>query len=213
MKQNCSVILFTGGMDSTATAHFAKTEMNSDVYALTLKQGDDNWKEIEYASKMCQFLKIKHYIEDISNYAQFTQKQITNSCNYQEGNQEDIKRNFIYNRNAYFLLLGHSLCQKIMSENDYNQGYVMCGLLHTDPAYPDSNMKYFNDLSYVLNQGMLFGKIEITNPLFYRDKSGIYNYLIENKIPIELTWSCNTNNEIPCGNCYGCTQLKKLKKY
>lgn len=210
MKTTCSVVLFTGGMDSTATAHYAKQFMNSDVIALTLKQHDINWKEVQCAENMCNYLGIRHVVEDISGYADFTQKQVTNSCNYQEGNQSDIEKNFIYNRNAYFLLLGHSLCQRIMSERNYGQGFVMCGLIHTDPPYPDSNLNYFTGLSNVLNQGLLKGNIQILSPLFNYTKQDIYNYLIEQNIPIDLTWSCNTNHELPCGQCYGCTQLKKL---
>jgi len=85
-------------------------------------------------------------------------------------------------------------------------------LLSIDPDYPDSNIKFFNSLSEALNIGVLYGDVKVDIPLYNYSKEDIYNYLINNNIPLELTWSCNTNNEIPCGECFGCTQRDKLNR-
>lgn len=210
-----AVVLFTGGMDSTATAHYVKNAMGCETYGLTLQQFDDgdivNWKEISVARRMCSFLGIQHMVYDASAYADLVNKQVTNSCNYKEGNDDDIKLNFIPNRNALFLLLGHSLCQSLMNAKKRDVGYVMTGLIESDPKYPDSNLQYFNDLDDALSPGILQGTISILSPLYKYTKGQIVQYLKRHKIPLELTWSCNTNNDEPCGECFGCTQLNKLK--
>jgi 7-cyano-7-deazaguanine synthase len=207
-----SCILFTAGMDSTVAAHYSKNVLGYETVALTLKQNDLNKKEVEYSKKMTKFLGIKHFIYDITNYSNFIQHTVTNSCGYKEGNKKDIEENFIENRNAIFALIAHSLVQKIMKEGDFKNGKVMLGLLSIDPEYPDSNFRFFQSLSDSLNIGVLHGNVDIQVPLYDYSKEDIYNYLIENDIPLKLTWSCNTNNEIPCGECFGCTQRNKLNR-
>jgi len=206
-----SVILFTGGMDSTVVAHQSK-EKGNDVYCLTLSQGGLNSIEVEKSKQLCSHLGVKSIIYDMSSYSDLVDKQVTNSCGYSEGNEDDIVNNFIPNRNAIFILLGHSLCQNIMRRKSVDKGEVLLGMLSSDPDYPDSRLEFFQGMTRVLNMGSLEGTIEVGVPLWDYSKYEVYKYLKENKIPIEMTWSCNENEPIPCGKCYGCTQRKRLNK-
>ena len=207
-----SCVLFTSGLDSTATAHYSKYNLGYETIGLTLKQGNQNKQEVDHAIRMARYLDIRHVIYDVSSYSDFIQHTVTNSCGYKEGNSKDIEINYIENRNAFFVLLGHSLVQRTMKMQNSKSGKVMLGLLTSDPNYPDSNQHFFQALSTALDIGVLNGNIRIEIPMYDYTKEEIYNYLLKHNIPIKYTWSCNESKKEACGECFGCNERMSLSE-
>ena len=54
------------------------------------------------------------------------------------------------------------------------------------------------------------GLIKIDAPFLTFYKSQIYDYCIKEKVPLNLTYSCELGLKQPCGKCLSCKDLEKI---
>lgn len=73
---------------------------------------------------------------------------------------------------------------------------------------PDARWEFVQLMNELIRSGTRAGRegfeIEIVNPLIDYSKAGVLKLALELKVPLELTWSCHENGQVPCGKCRGC---------
>lgn len=61
-----AVVIYSGGMDSFTALHQVRREADAQVFCVTFDYGQRHKKEVDYAARVCQSLKVSHKIIDIS---------------------------------------------------------------------------------------------------------------------------------------------------
>ena len=183
LKNKCSVISFSGGMDSTSLL-LNLLSKNHDIYAISFKYGQKHGVEVEHAKKNIVYLRnngfkeqITHKIFDISDIlSNFNSSLIDEKQNVPEGHYESdtMKSTFVPNRNAIFfsLIYGHAIS---LAKNYKDKISVSIGAHTGDHAiYPDCRLDFFEKLFQSFQIGNWDSdRIELYIPYINMDKKEI----------------------------------------
>jgi 7-cyano-7-deazaguanine synthase len=75
-------------------------------------------------------------------------------------------------------------------------------------GYPDCRETFLEAMEGALNHALGttrgINHLHIHSPLIHLSKSEIISYGIALKVPFELTWSCYSGGDTPCGVCDSC---------
>ena len=82
---------------------------------------------------------------------------------------------------------------------------------------PDATPDFIQKMNELIELGTRMGVNEtpakIIDPLIRFNKADVLRLAITLKVPLELTWSCYEDVELPCGKCRGCrTRLDAFRK-
>lgn len=73
---------------------------------------------------------------------------------------------------------------------------------------PDATSDFIQRMNELLRIGTRIGTnglpTRIVNPLIDHNKVEVLKLALQLRAPLELTWSCYEDVEIPCGKCRGC---------
>tara|TARA_Y100001970_G_scaffold94742_1_gene119392 strand:+ start:3499 stop:4293 length:795 start_codon:yes stop_codon:yes gene_type:complete len=155
LENKCSVISFSGGMDSTSLLLHLLSKKH-DIYAISFKYGQKHVVEVELAKKNITYLKnngfqdqITHKVFDISNIlSNFNSSLIDKSQDIPEGfyESDSMKTTFVPNRNAIFfsLIYGYAIS---LAKNYKEKISISIGAHSGDHAiYPDCRLFFFEQL-------------------------------------------------------------------
>ena len=183
LKNKCSVLSFSGGMDSTSLL-LNLLSKNHSVHAISFKYGQKHEVEVNLAKKNISYLKnhgfkdrIIHKIFDISNIlSNFNSSLIDKNQDIPEGyyESESMKSTFVPNRNAIFFSLIYGYAISIAK--DYNEKISLSIGAHSgDHAiYPDCRLEFFESLFNSLQIGNWdSSSIELYIPYIDMDKKDI----------------------------------------
>ena len=183
LKNKCSVLSFSGGMDSTSLL-LNLLSKNHSVHAISFKYGQKHEVEVNLAKKNISYLKnngfkdrIIHKIFDISNIlSNFNSSLIDKGQDVPEGyyESESMKSTFVPNRNAIFFSLIYGYAVSIAK--DYNEKISLSIGAHSgDHAiYPDCRLEFFESLFNSLQIGNWdSSSIELYIPYIDMDKKDI----------------------------------------
>lgn len=180
-RQNV-IILLSGGIDSAACVHYYLKEKFSPE-ALFIGYGQAAMeKEYESAKKIASYYNIKLDVIKVEILNRFGQGEIKG-------------------RNAFFIMV----C--LMKYSTFS-GLISLGI-HAGVPYYDSTVEFVSDMKTLLDK-YTDGRIRIDAPFLHWQKPMIYEYCKKNKVPIELTYSCELGKEPPCGQCRSCLDRKAL---
>jgi 7-cyano-7-deazaguanine synthase len=103
-------------------------------------------------------------------------------------------------RNAHILSLGVSWAEVLGAKA------VFIGAVEEDGSgYPDCRREFFDHFEAAVRAGTKpETEIEIRTPLIGLDKGAIVKRGLELGCPLELTWSCYTDETAACGRCESC---------
>lgn len=181
MNKSEVVVLLSGGIDSTACLHFYQMEKYT-ITPLYVDFGQISAEnEISSARAVCQYYGLELKILELK--------------------LKEFKDGEISGRNAFLLMAA------LMYFNQ-SCGLVSIGL-HKGTAYKDCSPDFVKKIQQIfdLYHG---GAIKVGAPFLCWDKSEIWDYCIYNKVPINLTYSCELGDKQPCGKCISCNDLKIL---
>ena len=155
LKNKCSIISFSGGMDSTSLLLNLLSKKH-DIYAISFKYGQKHGVEVGLAKKNISYLEnngfksqINHKVFDISNIlSNFNSSLIDKKQDVPEGyyESENMKSTFVPNRNAIFfsLIYGYALS---LAKNYKQKISISIGAHSGDHAiYPDCRLEFFEQL-------------------------------------------------------------------
>jgi 7-cyano-7-deazaguanine synthase len=111
----------------------------------------------------------------------------------------DIPVTYVPFRNAHLLSVAVSWAEVLGAEK------VLIGAVEQDSSgYPDCRPAYYEAFNELIRQGTKEGKIEVVTPLIGMRKSQIVTLGLELGAPLDLTWSCYSQENRACGVCDSC---------
>jgi 7-cyano-7-deazaguanine synthase len=176
------LVLASGGIDSTACIMFYK-KMKFKVQALYIDYGQISSKnEIKSIRAVSKYFKINLRIIKIKN---------------------DLKwsKGLVQGRNAVLYLTG------LMNFKEFN-GMIASGI-HAGTPYYDCSKNFMHDIQRLFD-GYSNGTIKAVAPFLTFSKKEIIEFCKNEKIPLELTYSCEHGRKQPCGNCDTCKDIVEI---
>jgi 7-cyano-7-deazaguanine synthase len=111
----------------------------------------------------------------------------------------DIPVTYVPFRNAHFLSAAVSWAEVMGAEKIY------IGAVEQDSSgYPDCRPAYYDAFNAVVKAGTKEGRIEVVTPLIAMRKAAIVRLGLELGAPLDLTWSCYSEEDRACGVCDSC---------
>jgi len=181
-KINNVVILLSGGIDSSACVNYYLSQKLKPI-GLFIDYGQAVAKrELNSAKQIARYYKIK-----------LDTLRILLDRKFQDG---EIK-----GRNALFLFSALTKYSDIT-------GIIALGI-HAGTSYYDTKGQFVVDMQKIITS-YSDGQIKLDVPFLKWDKPMIYQYCIDNHVPIDLTYSCEKSGKKPCGLCNSCLDRGKL---
>lgn len=196
-----SVLVLSGGMDSTTLLHDRKDHI---ALAVTFDYGSKhNAREIECARKNCEMLGIEHIViplEFMGKY--FKSSLLIGGEDIPEGHYADdnMKSTVVPFRNGIMLAIAAGLAEsrglkKVMLANHGGDHAI----------YPDCRPGFVDAMSKAIKEGTYDGII-IDAPYTNITKSDIARIGKRIGVDYNLTYSCYKGGEKHCGKCGTCVE-------
>jgi 7-cyano-7-deazaguanine synthase len=200
-----AVVLLSGGMDSCVCAAIAAHEHGPEhVAAMHISYGQrTEAREREAFQKISETLAIsQRLLIENRSLAQIGGSALTdkNIAVPESGHiGAGIPITYVPFRNAHFLSAAVSWAEVL------GAGEIYIGAVSQDSSgYPDCRPEYYDAFNQVIHVGTKEGGIKIVTPLIALRKAEIIRRGLELGAPLELTWSCYTEEREACGVCDSC---------
>jgi len=201
-KEGRCVVVLSGGPDSSTVAYWAKNQ-GYNVHAITCKYGQIATKEVEYATRIAEKLKIPIKLVDLSSLKDiFTG--VTALCDETIPMTSSFSQPIIVPfRNAIFLSIAVAYAVAVGATS------VFYGAQGSDePFYPDCRTEFYKSFQATARLGTE-KDIVIEAPFSNIPKSETIKLGLKLGVPFDLTWSCYLNESKHCGKCESCVNRKK----
>jgi len=210
-----SVVLLSGGIDSTVTAYLARrdTGKKGKLYAVSLDYGQAHKKELLCASDIGELLEVEgHPLFKILGMG-LLGSSLVGKGEIPTEETRGIPSTWVPQRNSIFLAFAFAYAETIGADRVY------VGVNSRDySGYPDCRPEFIEAMNKALNLAskryVESGKgIGIIAPLQYLSKTDIIKKGIELKVNFSKTWSCYRGRELACGKCPSCLiRLEAFRK-
>jgi 7-cyano-7-deazaguanine synthase len=172
----------SGGIDSSACAHFFKNRGNS-ITGVFVDYGQPA------ATHECRAVQLitEHLRAPLSTY------RITGSASFSNG--ELIGRNAFLIVAAMFLSRCHS-------------GLLALGI-HAGTPYFDCSSAFFGTMGRLVAEHT-DGAVTLVAPFLHWTKREVFDYFTSQRLPLNLTYSCEAGLKPPCGMCASCLDRQAL---
>ncbi|MBL0725486.1 MAG: 7-cyano-7-deazaguanine synthase QueC [Alphaproteobacteria bacterium] len=213
-KNTVAVVLFSGGLDSTTVATFAKNK-GFDVYAISFDYGQRNKDELQCAVKVADCLGLKHVVLslDINVFSHSDSSLVNLGHDVEIGSSvlsNKVPNTYVPARNMLFISHGISYLESIGGLD------LFIGVNTLDYGnYPDCRREFIDAMENAATLGSKIchnngSKYTIHTPIINMNKAEIIKLGTELGIDYSLTLSCyNPKNKLACGICLSCTLRKK----
>jgi 7-cyano-7-deazaguanine synthase len=217
-----SVVLLSGGMDSTVCAALAARDHNAAAVHISYGQRTE-LRERRAFEAICDRLAIRHRLV-VRNEAlraiggsaltdpaiAVPESHVTesrdNASHATDSHNNDaphtaagVPVTYVPFRNAHFLAVAVSWAEVLGAEKVY------IGAVEPDSSgYPDCRPEYYRAFNEVVRTGTKEGAIRILTPLIAMRKAEIVRLGLELNAPFDLTWSCYQREDQACGVCDSC---------
>jgi len=201
------VILYSGGMDSSVALYQFADRIK---LAVSFNYGSKhNVREIEYAAKNCEALRIEHRVIEMDlNKMGFVSDLLKSGGDIPDGHYEDqnMIKTVVPFRNGIMLSIAVGIaesigCDKIMISNHAGDHAI----------YPDCREEFIQTMSHAISLGT-YNHCKILAPFTNFSKREIALIGKEIGVAFEDTYSCYNGHEIHCGTCGTCTERKEALK-
>ncbi len=199
-----SVVLLSGGMDSSVCAALAVRESEASALHISYGQRTESRERVAF-EKICDRLGIARRLavrnEVLSRIggSALTDKGIAVPQAGEQIGGGEIPVTYVPFRNAHFLAAAVSWAEVL----DATRIYI--GAVEQDSSgYPDCRPAYYEAFNQVIRTGTREGNISIVTPLIALRKAEIVKLGHEVGAPFDLTWSCYTREDRACGVCESC---------
>lgn len=206
-----ALVLFSGGVDSSTCLALAVAKYGAkEVLALSVSYGQKHSKELKAAQKIAEYYGVMLKTIDLSKIFE------DSNCSLLQGSTEDIPTEsydeqlkksggspvstYVPFRNGLFLSCAASVALSFGCNEIYYGA-------HSDDAagnaYPDCSSE-FNDS---INRAIFIGsgdRLTVCAPFIGLSKAEVVKRGLELGVPYELTWSCYSGTDKPCGVCGTC---------
>jgi 7-cyano-7-deazaguanine synthase len=209
--QKKSVILFSGGLDSTTCLAIAKAQ-GFEVYALSFRYGQKHEVEVDRAIEIAKYYEVAGHqvltlpIVEIGGSSLID----VDSAVPDYSGTADIPSTYVPARNTIFLSYALGYAEVIQAHD------IFIGANHIDySGYPDCRPDYLQAFEVVANLATKAGReghrFHIHAPLLQLDKAGIIQLGHRHGVNYQQTVSCYRADTrgYACGKCDSCVYRKK----
>jgi 7-cyano-7-deazaguanine synthase len=198
-----AIILLSGGIDSATALYWAKKE-GYNLLALSFNYSLRPKRENEATLKLTSNLGVQLIEVPLPFLKEAIDLKlegfpVPSVINSPEG--------FIPIRNLIFYSIAAYYAEK------FGFKFIIGGHILADTElFPDASLDFFKSLEQLINKSKHKQdrfKIELLLPLLTLNKSEVIKLARDLNVPIELTWSCYSDGENPCGRCSSCIKRRK----
>ncbi|HCY76734.1 MAG TPA: tRNA methyl transferase-like protein [Ignavibacteriales bacterium] len=177
------LVLSSGGIDSTATIKFY-LNLKYKVESLFIDFGQiANKKEFSASKKIAQYYNIK--FEKV--------KIVLPNKKFGSG--------LINGRNLFLLSIA-------LINFKYTYGIIALGI-HSRTNYYDCSKDFFNKSNTIIKD-YTANTMYLGSPFLNFNKLEVFQFCKENRVPLDMTYSCELGLKQPCGQCLSCRDLERL---
>ena len=201
---NNAIILVSGGMDSCVTAAFAiQNSLQPQFLHVNYGQRTEK-RELQAFHDIGDYYNVNdRLVVNITHLSQIGGSCLTDkNINVPNANlnNTDIPISYVPFRNANILSIAVSWAEVM----DTNMIYM--GAVEEDSSgYPDCRRSFFDAFEKTIDKGTKpETSISIRTPLINLSKKEIIITGTKLHAPLNLTWSCYNNDNIPCKLCDSC---------
>jgi 7-cyano-7-deazaguanine synthase len=199
-----AIVLVSGGMDSCVC--LAEAAREYEVAALHINYGQrTEARELRAFTDLADHYGVtRRLVADISYLKAIGGSSLVDAALPVEtglpGPGQGVPSTYVPFRNAHILSVGVSWAEVI------GAGALYIGAVEEDGSgYPDCRREFYDRFEAAANAGTRpETRIEIVTPLIRLDKGAIVRRGLELGAPLELTWSCYTEEDRACGVCESC---------
>ena len=214
--RKASVVLLSGGLDSSANLAFCST-LDTPVLALTVNYGQRAAsREMDAARKLTEYYGVKHEIIEIpwlgklgGNALTDSQKSMPHLEAHQLDQttltQESARAVWVANRNGILMNIAAAYAESI----DAHQ--VVVGFNREEAAtFPDNSSEFLRRSSEALILSTRTG-VRVYSYTDRMNKKEIVSNLkkLEKQFPFSMVWSCYKGGAEICGKCESCRRFKR----
>lgn len=199
-----SVVLLSGGMDSTLTATIARRE-SEQVAAIHFNyRHRTEQRELKAFNDVADFLAIgERLVVDADVLRKIGGSSLTDEAipvSAPDLETKEIPSSYVPFRNGVFLSIATGWAEVIGAKRLY------IGAVEEDSSgYPDCRVVFFEAMERAINLGTKPSThIMIVTPVIGMSKTDIVTKSLELGAPLELTWSCYQSEDAACGECDSC---------
>lgn len=203
MNKPLAVIAVSGGLDSCVTTAIANKEYDLALAHFNYGQRTED-KELQSFNKIADYFEVeKRMVIDFSHFQKIGGSSLTDKSieiNKADLNNENVPNSYVPFRNGNMLSACVSWAEIIEANS------IFIGAVFEDSSgYPDCRPEFLNAFETMLNLGTKpETKIKIKAPIINMNKKEIIKIGLELKAPLELTWSCYSDEDEACGVCDSC---------
>ncbi len=203
IEKELAVVAVSGGLDSCITTAIANREYNLALVHINYGQRTES-KELDSFHKIADFYDVKkRLVIDFAHFQKIGGSSLTDrTINVTKADlaTTEVPNSYVPFRNANILSACVSWAEII------NAKAIFIGAVHEDSSgYPDCRPEFFKSFEETANLGTKPStKIKIETPIINLDKKEIIELGLKLKAPLELTWSCYSNEDEACGVCDSC---------
>jgi len=225
-KMNTAIVLFSGGIDSTACFYWAK-EKYDKIILLSFTYGSKEDEVIaNLNNKFSSLFEVKQKIISLPFLQEFSERvgsRLTatldtppilddfNQLDDKNITEETAKEVWVPGRNILFLSIASSFADSFEEPVD-----IIFGANREEgETFPDNTLEFVNRMNDSTALGCL-NEIKIIAPFHDYDKKAIVSYLNSIEAKIEFSSSCynvqkwsENNQPIHCGKCESCLRRKR----
>ncbi len=180
-----TLLLFSGGMDSTFLLHELLAENAGEVVCLSFIYGQPHAdKELTAAKAYTEKLGVEHLFEKLD--FPFLRQDMAGD------------NPVVPNRNAIFISVAAAIAQ-------VNECAAICiGCTQSDiEMFPDCRPVFLRSIDEAMTHAV---NIRVVAPLVGQTKSDIVKIGKQHQIDWGATWSCYAGADDPCGKCAACIE-------
>ena len=174
-------VLLSGGIDSAACLHFYLKQRRT-VNALYIDYGQLSASyELKAAEQISQYYGTNLKVLKLEGVL-------------------TSKKDYICGRNLF--LLGVALMEMP------NANIIALGI-HAGTSYSDCDVLFIEKMQSVFDI-YAKGTVQLGVPFLGWSKNEVWQYCKQQKVPLDLTYSCEYGKKQPCGKCLSCKDLEAL---
>lgn len=191
------VLLYGGGIDSTALLHMLSSDPMNDVHAVFFDYGQ---KASQLEQQACEYfcaeynvpLKVMEVrLAELSNSALFDENRVAN----------DVTVNIVDGRNLAFIALTGMVVSKLKAD-------ALALGFHVEPTerpFPDATQEFIEAVNAVVKYGYQH-QFKVITPMAHMTRQDIFKYAQQNDPHIlKYAHTCYENVLGGCGACTHCT--------
>lgn len=202
--RQAAIVLVSGGMDSCVC--LAEAVRAHDVAALHINYGQrTEARELRAFTELCDHYGVaRRLVADISYLKAIGGSSLVDDTRPVETGlpepEQGVPSTYVPFRNAHILAVGVSWAEVIGARS------LWIGAVEEDGSgYPDCRREFYDRFEAAIDAGTRPDtRLRIVTPLIRLDKGAIVRRGVELGAPLQLTWSCYTDEEAACGVCESC---------